>query len=87
VGNGRAATFDKATEVIGENMATYKLKHPRFDHPAGTIVYDFVGHDYGLARQDTMEYDVEHVSVTINEDNSKTPFFTVAVTDLERIDE
>jgi len=54
----------------------YKLTHERFGHPAGTIVFDSWGHDYGCANDDSRSSGVEHTSVTLNADGSY-PFFTV----------
>ena len=60
----------------------YKLLKARFDYKAGTIVYDQEVYDYGLAREDTWETGVEHISVTLKE-NGDYPGFTVAAQDLE----
>jgi hypothetical protein len=64
----------------------YKLKKKRFNHKAGTIVYDAEGHDYGLARDDTYDTGIKHISVTLKKDGSN-PFFTVPLEDLELIKE
>ena len=53
-------------------------------HPAGTIVYDLRGHDYGLASDDTRMTGIEHVSVTLDPDGDY-PSFTIVKTDLEPI--
>lgn len=50
----------------------------------GTIVYDSMKPDYGLANDDTRFTGVMHISVTLNEDGDY-PFFTVPLSDLERI--
>ena len=62
----------------------YVLKEDRFEYPAGTVVYDFLGHDYGLARDDTLYTGSYHVSVTTDPDGEATPFFTVPVEQLAR---
>jgi len=63
----------------------YKLKFTDgHGHAAGTVVYDSVKHDYGLASDDTRLTGVEHVSVTLNEDGDY-PTFTVALDNLEKI--
>ncbi len=51
---------------------------------AGTIVYDQMGHDYGLASDDTHFTGIEHKSVTLNSDGDY-PGFTVPVRDLFEI--
>lgn len=50
----------------------------------GDIVYEFIGHDYGLARDDTFATGTLHTSVTIEKDGSGS-FFTVPVHNLEEI--
>ena len=47
----------------------------------GTVVYEYLNYDYGLASDDTWITGIEHVSVTLNE-NGDYPSFTVPVTDL-----
>jgi hypothetical protein len=69
----QAYRVTKARELRGELMAS-----------AGTIVYDAVGHDYGLASDDTRATGIEHISVTLNSDGS-TPTFTIPVTDLAAV--
>ncbi len=51
-------------------------------HPAGTKCYEFHGHDYGCAREDTMYSGVSHISMTLNEDGSG-PYFTIPLEDLD----
>ena len=51
------------------------------DVKEGTVVYEYLKHDYGLASDDTWITGIEHVSVTLNEDGNY-PSFTVPVTDL-----
>ena len=62
-------------------MKSYQLKNERFEHAAGTVVYDCMVHDYGLANDDTRFTGVQHKSVTLREDGGY-PSFTVAVDDL-----
>lgn len=50
----------------------------------GAVVYDILGYDYGLARDDTMMTGVPHVSVTTDE-NGGYPSFTIPKADLEEI--
>lgn len=54
----------------------YTLKHERFGHPPGTVVYEAAMHDYGCANDDTRHTGVEHVSVSLKPDGGY-PFFTV----------
>ena len=54
----------------------------RFEHKAGTIVYEQMTHDYGLARDDTNETGIEHTSVTLKSDGGY-PGFTVPVEELQ----
>jgi hypothetical protein len=62
----------------------YKLLQERFEHEAGTIVYDSTKHDYGLSRDDTNATGVYHISVTTNPDGDY-PFFTVPVDHLQKL--
>ena len=60
-------------------MATkFKLKHIYDGLPAGTVVYDLVQYDYGLANDDTRATGIEHTSVTLKEDGGP-PGFTCPV--------
>jgi hypothetical protein len=52
---------------------------------AGTIVYECLDHDYGLAKNDSRQTGIEHISVTLNK-YGEGPFFTVPVRDLEYAD-
>lgn len=57
------------------SVKRYKVKEDftqrnRLVYPAGHIVYEFRGHDYGLARDDTMGTGVVHVSVTEQPDGT-----------------
>lgn len=54
------------------------------DYPVGTICYDFMRHDYGLASDDTRITGVPHVSVTLDPDGGY-PSFTIVATDLEEV--
>ena len=65
-------------------MKRFVLKADRFEHKAGTVVYEWRGHDYGLARDYSYITKQPHVSVTKNADLSH-PFFTVPESDLEEI--
>lgn len=51
-------------------------------HPAGTIVYDLRGYDYGLASDDTRITGIHHVSVTLKPDGDY-PSFTIQKNSLE----
>lgn len=62
----------------------YRLLSQRFGHPAGTLVYEQMLHDYGLASDDTRATGVEHISVTLNSDGDY-PGFTVAVSQLRAL--
>lgn len=53
---------------------------------AGTIVFDFMKCDYGLASDDTRAFGVAHRSVTLNPEGGY-PSFTVAERDIEEIKE
>lgn len=53
---------------------------------AGTIVYNFLGCDYGLAGDDTRLTGLEHRSVTLSEDGRQSSF-TIPCRDLEEIKE
>lgn len=50
----------------------------------GDIVYEFIGYDYGLSRDDSIATGTIHTSVTIEADGSG-PFFTVPVHNLEEV--
>jgi hypothetical protein len=54
------------------------------NHPVGTICYDFLHHDYGLASDDTRFTGVQHVSVTLKSDGGY-PSFTIPASNLEEI--
>lgn len=62
----------------------YKLKEAAHEHPAGTIVYECAGYDYGCARDDTMYTGILHRSMTLSPDG-EYPFFTVPVKNLEEV--
>lgn len=49
----------------------------------GAIVYRFIGHDYGLAREDTRHSDKLHVTVTLWP-MGDGPFFTIPLECLEK---
>lgn len=48
----------------------------------GTIVFDCVKHDYGLANDDTRMTGIKHTSVTLDAGGGY-PFFTVPVKDIK----
>lgn len=50
----------------------------------GDIVYEYIGHDYGLSRDDTKATGHLHKSVTL-EENGSGPFFTIPVHNLVEI--
>lgn len=52
------------------------------DVKAGATVYDCARHDYGLARDDSRHFGIDHMSVTLDP-NGDYPFFTVPVRDLK----
>lgn len=52
---------------------------------AGSVVYDCLGHDYGLASDDTRMTGIEHVSVTLKRSGGY-PYFTIPRRDLKKID-
>ena len=62
----------------------YRLKSDRFGHKAGTVVYDSVKYDYGLANDDSRLTGIPHVSVTLDP-SGDYPVFTVAEHDLEPV--
>ena len=51
-------------------------------HPIGTVCYEFNGHDYGCARDDTRATGEPWVSMTLDPEG-KGPYFTAAVRYLE----
>lgn len=65
--------------------AQFRLRNDRFQYPAGTVVVEFHGHDYGCCREDTHYLQVEHTVVTASLDG-KGPFFTIPLTELEPLD-
>lgn len=65
-------------------IKSYKLLNQRFGHAPGTIVYECVKYDYGLARDDTYATGESHISVTLKEDGDY-PSFTVPTSDLVQI--
>ena len=63
---------------------SYKLLVDRFEYKAGTIVYEYNGYDYGLARDDIIVTGVYHVNMT-TDPSGGTPFFTVPLDDVEQL--
>ena len=49
--------------------------------PAGTVCYDLLKHDYGLASDDTRMTGIPHVSVTLDPEGGY-PSFTIQASDL-----
>jgi hypothetical protein len=62
----------------------YKLTEDRFEHKAGTIVFDCYEYDYGLSNDDSRITGIRHISVTLDSDG-RYPFFTVPEYQLEKI--
>lgn len=62
----------------------YRLLDKHFDMMAGTIVYPYNGHTYGLVGEDEYLTGQRHTACTRNEDGS-APFFTVPVALLEEV--
>ena len=60
------------------------LKDSQIERQAvkGSIVYDCIKYDYGLAKDDTRITGVEHTSVTLESDGGY-PYFTVPVEDIK----
>lgn len=67
-------------------MKKYVLRRARFEHPAGTTVYEFTGCTYGLCGDDERESGAPHTAVTLKSDGSG-PFFTVPEAHLMRVNE
>jgi hypothetical protein len=63
----------------------YKLLSRQFDYEVGTVCYDFNGHDYGLAREDSYYSGESHISITLDPEGKDYPFFTVPLDHLEII--
>jgi len=64
----------------------YRLKNESLGRPAGTAVYRYAYHDYGLAGDDTRMTGIEHCSVTEVEDQfAGCGCFTCPVHDLEEV--
>lgn len=60
----------------------YTLKYDHFDMKAGTTVYPYSGHTYGLVAEDSYLTGEPHTAATRNADGS-APFFTVPIDYLE----
>jgi hypothetical protein len=65
-------------------VAKYKLLQDRFEHTAGTIVYECGFYDYGLSSDDSRVTGIPHQSVTLSP-TGDYPFFTVPQQYLEEI--
>ena len=61
----------------------FKLLKERFEHKAGTEVFLYLGHTYGLVEDDNFATNVAHAAVSVVQ--NETPFFTIPVVDLEPI--
>lgn len=66
------------------NIKKFRLLEDRFGNRAGTVVYDFMMHDYGLSNDDARATGEEHTSVTLDEKGGY-PSFTVPMRILEVI--
>jgi hypothetical protein len=53
-------------------------------HKKGTLVYILTGTDYGSSSMDSFITQIQHISVTTNEEGDY-PFFTVPLHDLEEV--
>lgn len=62
----------------------YKLLKSRFDYAAGTIAYEYRGHDYGCARDDEYATGQPHLVLTADAEGG-TPFFTIPEADVEQL--
>jgi hypothetical protein len=51
---------------MSDKRKSYMLTRERFGWPAGTIVYDSLECDYGMASQDTRASGTEHVFVGVD---------------------
>ncbi len=58
-----------------------KLLKDRFEHKAGTEVFEFIGHDYGCCFDDEQATGEAHVVVTLDPEGG-IPFFTVPASDI-----
>jgi hypothetical protein len=70
-------------------MAPYKvLKNSKLEPKAtvGTTIYECAMCDYGVASDDSRILGVEHRSFTLKA-NGDYPFFTMPLSDVERIDD
>jgi hypothetical protein len=68
------------------SLRKYILLADRFEHKRGTIVYECRKFDYGLARDDTRAFGVEHTNVTLKSDGDY-PAFTIPIYDLGAADD
>jgi len=75
-----------AVTDLKSKIKMYKLLKHRFSHDQGTIVYDYLGHDYGLCRDDEHGTGVKHIAVT-EDPAGGTPFFTVPVAHLMKLEQ
>jgi hypothetical protein len=68
---------------LKENMKSYELTVSRFEHPIGTVCYDFLGYDYGLSNDDSFATEETHINVTLSPTGG-APFFTVPASQLKQ---
>lgn len=61
------------------------LKEDRLGIPAGSIVYEFSGHTYGLERDEFLATGKYHFAVTLKDDG-QYPFITVTQDMVEEIE-
>ena len=55
----------------------YTLIDPIYELEAGTTLYDFKGHDYGVSREDTLATGEPHQAVTEDPKGLLTPFYSI----------
>lgn len=75
-----AEAHSKAMRAVNAQAVgkRYELLADRFEHKAGTVVYQAKYHDYGLAHDDERATGEFHESVTLDKDGDY-PFFTCPV--------
>jgi hypothetical protein len=61
---------------VYEPQPAFRLLKPRFEHPAGSIIYRAKGYDYGLSSDDARMTGKPHTSMTL-EPSGNYPSFTV----------
>ena len=68
--------------VVPRRAYTIKALGNSMGHPVGTVCYEFHGHDYGCAREDTQGMGEPYIAMTLNAD-ATGPFFTAACSSLD----